>query len=57
VPPTSAEQPPPTSAAEPALPAGQIAASVIAGRLRDPRVQAVLIAFVLGLLIGRRRHA
>jgi carbon monoxide dehydrogenase subunit G len=51
--PPRAEQPPP--AEEPALPAGKIAASVIAGRLRDPRVQAVLIAFLLGLLIGRRR--
>lgn len=55
--PPGAEPPPPPPAAEPALPAGQIAASVIAGRLRDPRVQAVLIAFLLGLLIGRRRHA
>jgi carbon monoxide dehydrogenase subunit G len=48
------QQPPPSEAA---LPAGEIARSVIAGRLRDSRVQAVLIAFVLGLLIGRRRHA
>ena len=49
--------PPPPPAAEQALPAGKIAASVVAGRLRDPRVQAVLIAFFLGFLLGRRRHA
>jgi carbon monoxide dehydrogenase subunit G len=53
--PPGGERPP--SAAEPALPAGEIARSVIASRLRDPRVQAVLIAFLLGLLIGRHRHA
>jgi uncharacterized protein len=57
--PPGAEQaaPPPPRVAEAALPAGEIARSVIAARLRDPRVQAVLIAFLLGLLIGRRRHA
>jgi len=55
--PTVEAAPPPPQAAEAALPAGEIARSVIAGRLRDPRVQAVLIAFLLGLLIGRRRHA
>lgn len=53
-PPPRTEPPPP---AEAALPAGEIARSVIAARLRDPRVQAVLVAFLLGLLIGRRRHA
>lgn len=52
--PPRAEQPPP---AEAALPAGEIARSVIAGRLRDPRVQTMLIAFVLGFILGRRRHA
>jgi uncharacterized protein len=52
--PPRAEQPPP---AEAALPAGEIARSVIAARLRDPRVHAVLVAFLLGVLIGRRRHA
>jgi carbon monoxide dehydrogenase subunit G len=53
--PRPAAEPPPGAGA--ALPGGEIARSVIAARLRDPRVQAVLVAFVLGLLIGRRRHA
>jgi len=51
-----AEAVPPPPPAEQALPAGEIARSVIASRLGDPRVQAVLIAFVLGFLLGRRRR-
>lgn len=48
-------QPPPP--ADAALPAGEIARSVAAARLRDPRVAVVLVAFLLGFLLGRRRHA
>lgn len=53
---------PPAPPAEPqadaALPAGRIAASVVAGRLRDPRSVAVLAGLILlvGMAIGRRRR-
>ena len=44
-------------AAQPSLQAGQIAASVAKGRLRDPRAIAVLVflIFALAIAIGRRR--
>jgi hypothetical protein len=47
--------PPPEEAAS--LDAGQIAASVAANRLRDPRVVAALVFLILliGIAIGRRR--
>jgi hypothetical protein len=47
--------PPPEEPAS--LDAGQIAASVAAGRLRDPRTVAVLLFLILliGIAIGRRR--
>jgi hypothetical protein len=43
--------------AEAALPASRIVASVVGGRLRDPRALAVLgvLAVLLGIAIGRRR--
>jgi carbon monoxide dehydrogenase subunit G len=50
--------PPPPPPEEPAaLDAGQIAASVAAGRLRDPRTVAVVLFLILliGVAIGRRR--
>jgi uncharacterized protein len=50
--------PPPPPPEEPAsLDAGQIAASVAANRLRDPRTVAVLLFLILliGIAIGRRR--
>jgi hypothetical protein len=49
--PRAAEPPPETS-----LPAGKIAASVVAGRLRDPRTAGVvaLLILLLGIAIGRR---
>jgi uncharacterized protein len=50
--------PPPPRPEEPAsLDAGQIAASVAANRLRDPRTVAVLLFLILliGIAIGRRR--
>jgi carbon monoxide dehydrogenase subunit G len=42
--------------AEAALPAGKIAASVVAGRLRDPRTAGALalLVLLLGIAIGRR---
>lgn len=51
--------PPPPPPEEPAsLDAGQIAASVAANRLRDPRTVAVLLFLILliGIAIGRRRR-
>jgi carbon monoxide dehydrogenase subunit G len=50
--------PPPPPSREPAsLDAGQIAASVAANRLRDPRTLAVVLFLILliGIAIGRRR--
>jgi uncharacterized protein len=51
----------PAAAPEPAeatLPAGKIAASVVAGRLRDPRTAGalVLLILLLGIAIGRSRR-
>jgi uncharacterized protein len=51
--------PPPPPPQEPAsLDAGQIAASVAANRLRDPRTVAVVLLLILliGIAIGRRRR-
>ena len=49
--------PPPPPEEPPSLDAGQIAASVAANRLRDPRTVAALVFLVLliGIAIGRRR--
>jgi carbon monoxide dehydrogenase subunit G len=49
--------PPPPPQEPPSLDAGQIAASVAANRLRDPRAVAVLVFLILliGIAIGRRR--
>jgi hypothetical protein len=50
---------PPPPPPEPAsLDAGQIAASVAANRLRDPRTLAVVVFLILliGIAIGRRRR-
>jgi carbon monoxide dehydrogenase subunit G len=52
--------PPPPTAQAPAdagLPVGKIAASVVAGRLRDPRTVGVLVVLtlLLGIAIGRKR--
>jgi hypothetical protein len=54
----SASAPPPPAAEPPSLDAGQIAASVAANRLRDPRTVAalLLLALVIGIAIGRRRR-
>ena len=48
--------PPPPPEEPPSLDAGQVAASVVANRLRDPRTIAVLVLLVLliGIAIGRR---
>jgi carbon monoxide dehydrogenase subunit G len=45
-----------SAAADASLPAGKIAASVVAGRLRDPRTAGALaiMIFLLGIAIGRR---
>jgi uncharacterized protein len=50
--------PPPPPQEPPSLDAGQIAASVAANRLRDPRTVAALVFLVLliGVLLGRRRR-
>ena len=50
--------PPPPVEEAPSLDAGQIAASVAANRLRDPRTVAVLVLLFLliGIAIGRRRR-
>jgi carbon monoxide dehydrogenase subunit G len=44
--------------AQAALPAGKVAASVVAGRLRDPRTAGalVLLILLLGIAIGRSRR-
>ena len=60
--PEAAAPPPPPRAAEPpadaALPASKIIASVIAGRLRDPKTVATLVVALLlvGFALGRRRR-
>jgi carbon monoxide dehydrogenase subunit G len=68
-PPPAAGAPPPRPAPAPqladadALPLGDLAASVVAGRLRDPRALAAAVAaiavasLVLGWLLGRRSRA
>jgi carbon monoxide dehydrogenase subunit G len=61
VPPTPTPPPPPRlpvpEPAEAALPASRIVASVVRGRLADPRALGVLavLAVLLGIAIGRRR--
>jgi carbon monoxide dehydrogenase subunit G len=58
-PPPFAAPPPPTAEApaDAGLPVGKIAASVIGGRLRDPRTVGVLVvlSLLLGIAIGRKR--
>lgn len=62
--PIAGTQPPPPPprpaepAAEAALPASKIIASVVAGRLRDPKTAGVLAVLILllGIAIGRRRR-
>jgi uncharacterized protein len=53
--PSAAGAPPPAS--DEALPAAQIAASIAADRLRDPRVLGgtLIVVWLLGWLMGRRR--
>ena len=50
--------PPPVQEEPPSLDAGQIAASVVAQRVRDPRTVAIVVLLVLliGIAIGRRRR-
>jgi|SRR5947207_1962793 len=56
--PAAAAPPPPQAEEAPSLDAGQIAASVAANRLRDPRTVAALVLLILliGIAIGRRRN-
>jgi carbon monoxide dehydrogenase subunit G len=54
--PMRGDAPPPRPAPEPAeaLDLGSVGGAVIGRRLKDPRLIAVLVAFVLGFLLGRR---
>jgi carbon monoxide dehydrogenase subunit G len=50
----AAPPPPPPPEREEVLDVGDLAGSMVADRLRDPRLLLVAVAFVLGWLIGRR---